>query len=133
MSDSDWWDRRHETGVYASGGGGQDFRKRHLFPCRRCGVKVIQICPHKSPVQGCGYIIGVAFDHEAEVQQSWLPEGELPYDISEQNAGDDGGAAGAKTAAEGDGVVDVDGGVAGEAALRVAAEDVEGGPREEVV
>jgi len=74
----------------------------------------------------------VSLDHEAVVEHAGFGEIEASDFVAEDDAGYDGGAGGAETAAQRDGVVDVDVRCGGECALVVAFQDVEGGAGDEI-
>lgn len=131
MSNVERWLGGVQARVYTAGVG-EDFGDGDLEARDIGGLELVEVGAYEAAVESRGDVVGVALDHEAVVEDAGLGEAELACFIGEDDAGDDGGARGAETAAEGDGVDDVDVGVLGEDALAVAAEDVERDFRDEV-
>lgn len=126
-----WWLRGVQARVYTAGIG-EDFGDRDLKARDVGGRELVEVGADEATVEGCGDVIGVALDHQAVIEDAGLGETKLAGFIGEDDAGDDGGARGPETAAEGDGVDDMDVGVLGEDTLAVAAEDIECDFRDEV-
>ena len=133
VSDIQWRNRRDQPRVNTTSRLRQDFAERHFFPCHVDWIQVIQICSDEPAVESCRDVIRMALDHKSEVEDPWLREAEATHYIGQENASDDCGSGRAKASSERDWIVDLDVRLWWEGMFFVAAEDVEGGPGEEVV
>lgn len=74
----------------------------------------------------------MTLNHETIVHHAVFRKAQVSDRVSEHYTGYDSGAGGTETAAEGNGVVDVEAGFEGEGTLVVTLEDVESGAGDEV-